>query len=446
MTDLNFSKWTTDDVTKINSLITLFSSVCKQTQSKVLQNAVLSVDHRCQSGMPNKATAFTIISAIGLCNLVAFLLFTNPARQITFSYLPLGEISNDTSRHCNNASINNNTNTLNNPSFVERTLMATGEKKLQTEKTLTPHPRTGKVIKHLVANKNKVTTTSRPLTTVEPPPTPRVDPHEYNYVVNQPHLCAGVEPPTLVIFVCTSLINFDARRAVRDTWGSMARNAPSSDIVRLAFLLGTSLDPSLNERIKVEAANYSDVIQEDFVDTYNNLTLKSIMMLKWVNAHCPRAHFLLKTDDDMFIHVTNLLKYLNVVKKRKRLLFGRLMRGARPFRQKTSKWYAPVSTYRERVYPDYLSGTAYAMSMDVARSLLNVTLRTPLFHLEDVFITGICARRVGIPRRHYSGFTYERRAPTGCAFRNAISGHKVSPTDMKIIWEELKTIKKNSCH
>lgn len=29
-----------------------------------------------------------------------------------------------------------------------------------------------------------------------------------------------------------------------------------------------------------------DIIQENFVDSYNNLTLKSILMLKWVNNNC----------------------------------------------------------------------------------------------------------------------------------------------------------------
>lgn len=31
---------------------------------------------------------------------------------------------------------------------------------------------------------------------------------------------------------------------------------------------------------------YDDLIQESFLDSYNNLTLKSVMMLKWINANC----------------------------------------------------------------------------------------------------------------------------------------------------------------
>lgn len=29
-----------------------------------------------------------------------------------------------------------------------------------------------------------------------------------------------------------------------------------------------------------------DIIQENFLDSYNNLTLKSILLLKWVTNNC----------------------------------------------------------------------------------------------------------------------------------------------------------------
>lgn len=58
---------------------------------------------------------------------------------------------------------------------------------------------------------------------------------------------------------------------------------------KLVFLLG--LPPSRNDtdvqdRIEEEIYKYGDVIQEGFTDSYNNLTLKSIMMLKWINNNC----------------------------------------------------------------------------------------------------------------------------------------------------------------
>ena len=65
-----------------------------------------------------------------------------------------------------------------------------------------------------------------------------------------------------------------------------------------------------------EVRNYGDILQESFTDSYHNLTLKSVAMLKWVNLNCHLSsnntslapEFLLKTDDDIFINVDRLLR------------------------------------------------------------------------------------------------------------------------------------------
>ena len=55
-----------------------------------------------------------------------------------------------------------------------------------------------------------------------------------------------------------------------------------------------------------EADTNNDLVIEDFQDTYLNLTLKSTFMLKWLRDHCPSAQFVMKVDDDMFVHPANL--------------------------------------------------------------------------------------------------------------------------------------------
>ena len=53
-----------------------------------------------------------------------------------------------------------------------------------------------------------------------------------------------------------------------------------------------------------------DILQWDFVDTYHNLTMKSIMTLKWASSSCPTTKFVVKMDDDVFFNVANLKKEL----------------------------------------------------------------------------------------------------------------------------------------
>ena len=64
-----------------------------------------------------------------------------------------------------------------------------------------------------------------------------------------------------------------------------------------------------------ESRTYGDILQEDFVDSYMNLTLKSVMGLKWASTYCSQTQYLLKTDDDIFVNVPVLLTYLQEASK-----------------------------------------------------------------------------------------------------------------------------------
>ena len=124
--------------------------------------------------------------------------------------------------------------------------------------------------------------------------------------------------------------------------------------------------------------------------------------------------FVMKTDDDMFVVVPNLVHVLlggtiplydatlsllnnrtrrtldptNRMETTENLLMGYLMSGYYPNRDITSKYYAPNYMYDKNKYPDFLTGTGYVMSIDVATKLYGVVLKTPLFVLEDVYLTG----------------------------------------------------------
>jgi hypothetical protein len=66
-----------------------------------------------------------------------------------------------------------------------------------------------------------------------------------------------------------------------------------------------------------EADTFNDIIIENFVDTYHNLTLKSIAMLKWITLTCYRDNntsslpqHVLKVDDDIFVNVEKLFNVI----------------------------------------------------------------------------------------------------------------------------------------
>jgi len=60
--------------------------------------------------------------------------------------------------------------------------------------------------------------------------------------------------------------------------------------VRLAFIFGRlSSVRGAEEALNVESGRYGDIVQGNFVDSYRNLTLKSLTDLDWVVDHCPAA-------------------------------------------------------------------------------------------------------------------------------------------------------------
>ena len=97
-------------------------------------------------------------------------------------------------------------------------------------------------------------------------------------------------------------------------------------------------------------------LQESFIDTYANLTVKSLFLLKWFNTHCDKTQYVMKTDDDMYINLDKL--YATVQSnKRPNLLMGSLICNAIPIKDPYNKWYVPHYMFAGKRYPNYLSGT-----------------------------------------------------------------------------------------
>ncbi len=65
--------------------------------------------------------------------------------------------------------------------------------------------------------------------------------------------------------------------------------------------------------------------------------------------------------------------------KKPNLLVGSLICGAVPIRDPHNKWYCPDYMFSRKVYPNYLSGTAYLMSRSAALTLFEAAAQVPIF-------------------------------------------------------------------
>ena len=116
--------------------------------------------------------------------------------------------------------------------------------------------------------------------------------------------CKKEERLRVAAMVFSAPNNFERRRAVRESWGAGLKGMPG---VKLFFLLGVLATAGKGDQtqalLEMEQRQHNDLVQEDFVDSYANLTIKTSFMLKWVTSNeCATAKFLFKVDDDTFVN------------------------------------------------------------------------------------------------------------------------------------------------
>ncbi|XP_071984057.1 beta-1,3-galactosyltransferase 2-like [Engystomops pustulosus] len=269
-------------------------------------------------------------------------------------------------------------------------------------------------------------------------------PLQYRYLINEPDKCKE-HSPFLVLLITVERWQREARQAIRNTWGK-EELLPGVKILRLFFL---GKDPNLNndseQAILRESQEFHDIIQQDYMDTYNNLTIKVLMGLNWITTYCPHALYIMKTDSDMFVNpeylVNELLKPNQPPKTN--YFTGYLMLNGSPIRNLDSKWYVSPEVYPEEKYPPFCSGTGYVLSGDLSHKIVKVSTSIRWIHLEDVFI-GLCLYKVGVqpvaPPKN-SDFNSWRVMYSDCGYHRLVTSHGVSPGEILHYWNRLQSNK-----
>ena len=117
-------------------------------------------------------------------------------------------------------------------------------------------------------------------------------------------LCKVEDKLRLLVVVYSAPTHYERRRVIRKTWGSAFRKILG---VRMIFMLGQTPNKVLQKGINLEADRYDDMVQEDFLDSFVNLTVKTTFMFKWITSNeCLSAKFMFKADDDNFVNPKQL--------------------------------------------------------------------------------------------------------------------------------------------
>jgi beta-1,3-galactosyltransferase 1 len=218
--------------------------------------------------------------------------------------------------------------------------------------------------------------------------------HDFKYVIDNPKI--------VMIFTEHKLLT--ARDAIRQTWISAADSNSKTSNIRYAFLLGYTSDEKASADVLQESSQYGDIIKEDFLDSYKNLTYKTMMAYKWVSSKCSRAKYVMKTDDDMFVNIPAIIQLLNQTGDQlQNAMTGACNQKAGPIRDARSKWFASITSYPRNSYPGFCSGTGYVTSGHLAKKVYEISHTVPFFHLEDVYVS-LCIKKLGFKLIGVPGF------------------------------------------
>uniref|UniRef100_A0A8C4Z4U9 Hexosyltransferase n=2 Tax=Gadus morhua TaxID=8049 RepID=A0A8C4Z4U9_GADMO len=277
-----------------------------------------------------------------------------------------------------------------------------------------------------------------PVPYVSPGPYSVEYPYDYHFSINQPERCNQLRP-FVVLIVPVGPENTAHRINIRNTWGN--QNLLLQDkVVSLFFLLGHPSSAGnaakIQQQVMEESKEYGDLLQSDFLDCYKNLTIKTMVMMEWLQTYCTNATYAMKIDSDMFLNVPNLISMLSTAKK-ENYLTGLVAHGAAVLRSKSTKWYLPPSAYPESQYPPYALGLGYVFSLDLPKKIVEASRHVRPVYIEDVYV-GLCMRHLQIVptdppdyKFHVFPLKYNR-----CSFSRIIATTIKPSTDVQENWKD----------
>ncbi|CAM4655196.1 unnamed protein product [Leuciscus chuanchicus] len=267
-------------------------------------------------------------------------------------------------------------------------------------------------------------------------------PLNYHFILDEPDKCSQWDP-FLVLMVPVAPHQVEARNAIRSTWGN--ESTVQGKAVMTLFLVGLtggSDSEKAQQQLEEESRQHRDLVQSNFVDSYFNLTIKTMVIMDWLATRCPQATYAMKIDTDMYVNLENLMTFLLAPNTpRQNYITGVVLWDRPVVRNKNSKWYVSEELYPEPKYPTYLLGTGYIFSNDLPEKIVEISKEVKAFNIEDAYV-GACLKHLGIAPssppdpsqfRIYMG-QYNRED-----FLRIISIVVGSPQKIMDVWKDVKS-------
>lgn len=215
-------------------------------------------------------------------------------------------------------------------------------------------------------------------------------PHFRDFIIPSKSVCKDQRVDILVYFHSATR-NFQRRRILRETWAN--KFIFKNITMRTVFILGRTRDFIEQMKIKNENSAYGDIVQGDFLDTHQNLTVKAIMVTKWISEFCAHARYVIKADDDIFVNIFLFVeKIVSTMSSRPKTVACHLKKnGSTPIvRDQRSQWYVSKELLPGKTtYPQFCPGYALVFSGDLAPIMYTASFTSTYIPIDDVYMFGL---------------------------------------------------------
>lgn len=161
-----------------------------------------------------------------------------------------------------------------------------------------------------------------------------------------------------------------------------------------------------SSELETESEQFGDIVIGQFVDTYRNLTRKTIMGYEWLTSFCLEAQFVVKTDDDVLVNIFKLTKDIEAwlpTDATSSNIWCAVHWRERVIRDRNSAFYASPIDFPDYIFPKHCAGVGYVTTNTVINRIIDEISRSFLGRIcthEDVFMTGIVTQKINSIQNH----------------------------------------------
>lgn len=255
----------------------------------------------------------------------------------------------------------------------------------------------------------------------------------YNLLAEKP-MCH--KESKIVILITSAPGNYERRKAIRDTWCRPSNFNLAALPWQCVFLIGKNSVHLSDVNVQSEMYQFHDILLGSYIDSYRNLTIKTMHGLHWVWRNCP-CEYVLKTDDDVYVNTKLLHKLITSNTPKTNAYIGLVTQSddkLKVIRNPDSKWFVSEKEYKFSHYPPYAVGMGYVLSIDLIDSILNISQNIPPFANEDAYI-GVVVDYTGVKPVRSGRFLLSGWGLRTCNYLYVVVVHHVTPEEQYRIFD-----------